>query len=382
MIFSLLIFSLTGLFGIDCKVIISGDYSISDKFNKIPFEAIPVLATAGTVYKKEYFTVNLLINGCKPDGSGMADSVYDIKIIKPDGKIYIENSNINAINTKISNPQIFLMAGTVLKVCFEPEDQFGDYSIEINLRDNISKDSKDFKSSLKLVKFEYKKFFDDDDSLNKWMNGYYFNPDPGKAIDAFLYFNASKISDNKNSFWPCIAFFQEIFSNNTYLFPFLEELFESRDNKTKMNIIFLYKICGYDLKGLTGKMSKDEAGKIGKAVEAVNIPDIYGKITSPSQLDMLWGTFLASGSYKPVLAIVNSLELCKYKGYIERYKTSDKTAEDYKNAMSDAIYQSARWSLGSNCSQHRLVKDYCNYIYDNEKLSGDVKNELGEILGR
>ena len=117
---------------------------------------------------------------------------------------------------------------------------------------------------------------------------------------------------------------------------------------------------------LTKKMSKEENETYQKILTE-RLPDPYGEINNPSQLDMLWGIFLASGSYKPIIKIVNTLELSEYKGYLNKYKTSDKAEDDRKKAIYDTIYQAANWSLKSNCSQYSLVKDYCNYIYENEK---------------
>lgn len=100
-----------------------------------------------------------------------------------------------------------------------------------------------------------------------------------------------------------------------------------------------------------------------------------------SQLDMLWGTFFASGEYKPIKQLVEVLELGQYKGNFNKYKESQDAAYEEKAAL-DLVYQVAKLSIDSNCRQDKLVRDYCNFIYENENLSPQAKQELKEILGR
>lgn len=40
----------------------------------------------------------------------------------------------------------------------------------------------------------------------------------------------------------------------------------------------------------------------------------YGIIKNPYQLDMLWGEFSASGAYKPIQKLIQTLDYGKYEG--------------------------------------------------------------------
>jgi hypothetical protein len=46
------------------------------------------------------------------------------------------------------------------------------------------------------------------------------------------------------------------------------------------------------------------------------------------------------------------------------------------------VFQSAVWSISSNCKQHALVAKYCIYLHDNGDLSANEKSLLGAILSK
>ena len=55
--------------------------------------------------------------------------------------------------------------------------------------------------------------------------------------------------------------------------------------------------------------------------------DIYGDITDPMQLDMLWATFTSGGSYQPILKLIKTSDYVKYVGALEKFKESEQTED-------------------------------------------------------
>ena len=105
-------------------------------------------------------------------------------------------------------------------------------------------------------------------------------------------------------------------------------------------------------------------------------------MNSGTHLDIQWATFSATGRFEPIKKIIDSLEFSKYSGAVDAYKNSDKTEKDREEALLDAIFQAARWSLMSNIEQHDLVKKYCIYSFINDKHPDDVRFWLGVILSK
>jgi hypothetical protein len=82
----------------------------------------------------------------------------------------------------------------------------------------------------------------------------------------------------------------------------------------------------------------------------------------PRVLDMLWGTFLATGEKAPVIRIISALPWANVKG----------------DAMRMATGQAARGSLASNASQHKLVLQVCE---EQEKTqSPEIAKALQQII--
>jgi hypothetical protein len=111
-----------------------------------------------------------------------------------------------------------------------------------------------------------------------------------------------------------------------------------------------------------------------------DLPNPYGEIVVPAQLDMLWNIFSSNGNYAPIIKLIQTLDYVKYKGALEKFKTSAKSEDDKKKAMGEALYNSVVWSMKSNIKQHPLVKEYCEWALKNEELSATQKRELRQIL--
>ena len=92
------------------------------------------------------------------------------------------------------------------------------------------------------------------------------------------------------------------------------------------------------------------------------------EITIPNSLDMCWGHFFASGNTDYIKKIIGTLE--------------------YKNEKTDQakimVYGAARWSLASNCIQHKTVLEFCRSIVKTlpETSEAEVQLILDGIDGK
>jgi hypothetical protein len=120
-----------------------------------------------------------------------------------------------------------------------------------------------------------------------------------------------------------------------------------------------------------------------------DVPGFKGKVKDPAyamisgeQMDALWCEFFAAGNYKPIEKLIRVLGYYKYMGALDKYKKSTtKSKIEKNNAIKEAIFQTAIWSLKSNCKQHDLVKNYCRYALENDdKLDDSMKYMLAKII--
>lgn len=106
------------------------------------------------------------------------------------------------------------------------------------------------------------------------------------------------------------------------------------------------------------------------------------ELEDPAVLDMLWADFFATGEVAPLKRLVHVLNYGQYAGAMERYAKSQKTEKDREDAMRDAVFQAARWSLESNAQQHRRVGELLEQIYWKGDLTQPELVWLSAILAK
>lgn len=370
------------LFAIEGIIIKTTDYSFGEKWYNTLGSSIPHIYECENVYRGQNFFITAIASDYQLDKNQFANLTYSVKIFKPDNTIYLSKENLLLINSKISNPDFLQMGNAIIKNSFAGNDVLGKYKIEIQIKDLIGNKSKILNSEINLIEIpSYESFqIKTDKEFTDWLNQYFKNPSPEDALSYYIYYSKSKYSENDSSFWPVIGFFKELFENNKFLYPEIVKSYQTVDLKTKIYLLYLleYSKLGDEdfFAGLDGE-EKDAYLNIKQS----HLPDIYDNIESPEQLDMLWGTFYASGSYKPIYKLIQTLDFVEYKGSLEKYKISEqKTEDEMQRAVKDAIYESLVWSIGSHCRQYELVLNYCNWAYHYGELNDIQKTELSKIL--
>ena len=368
-------------YAIDGLLIKTIDYTFKEKWSNTVGTSIPAITTCDTVFKKQYFFITAIAGDYALDNQNVSNVLYSIKITKPDKSIYFSQDNLLLVNKKISNKNNLQMSDAILKVCFEDNDAFGKYKVEIEIIDKMSGKSKSISSEIALVPLPpYNQFkVKSDEDFSKWFGKYFENPNPGKALSYYIYYSQSKLSDNESSFWPVFSLFNEIAKNNRYLLPQIINCYKGQDLKTKIYLLYLLTYSNLGTSDFFSSLNGNEKDTYFK-IKDTPLKDIYGTISDASQLDMLWGTFMANGGYQPILKLIQTLEYTKYQGDLSKFKKSKQTNEDRQKAINNAIYNSLVWSLKSNYKQHELVKDYCDWAVENESLLDVQKNELKKIL--
>jgi hypothetical protein len=189
-----------------------------------------------------------------------------------------------------------------------------------------------------------------DDHFGEWMTFYYRDKDSSQTDDFLQWLQTSQILDkNSGAARPLAAFMSIIFADNpTKVAGWLKE--DNFTGNTKTAIEMALWLAGNDteLKAFTknSKVSTKAAPKL------TNIP-----IQGPTDLDMMWGAFQASGNPVYVNKIIDTL------------------------GSADILMQgAAEWSLASNMKQHELV----NRIAQSESKSrtGVVKQKLDALIAQ
>jgi hypothetical protein len=215
-----------------------------------------------------------------------------------------------------------------------------------------------------------------DDAARDWMTFYYKNPTPEKFVESVRELAKDGSLSNDDAQPPIVAFLSQVMASNPKKIPgWLKQL---SDLDRKQTSVILAAAWYSDTEEA---LAYFESQKL-EAYLKQKGPKILEMELDPTILDMLWGHFMATGDEKPIRRIVSAFSLSKYAGAAERFKTSEKTEQDKKEAFLDATFQAAKWSLESNCRQHPKVLQHCEAMLVDRQLSDDQRLWLGVVLAK
>lgn len=357
------------------------DCYFPEKYNNTPTVTIQKLSPSKSVCKKQYFMVIPCFAGCAVDKDSICNVVYDIKILKPDGSVYLDNKDLIAQQTETTVDNNISLTSSILKICFEEPDPYGTYKIYITMRDLVAKQEIELQTKIKLVKTKYQKTSFNDKMLETYMPDYYKDPKPEKVISSYLYCAKSKALEKQAAMLPFLAFYKGVLDQNEYLIPLIYDLYPKQNDYTKMCLLLLLRYLQHDSSAFTATLPYNQKAVYDTLLKSEDYFQFdKSELSQVYQLDILWTEFYATGSVEYIKSLVNALDYVDFLGNVDKYETSARTDEDKSKAMKEIIYKSAFWSIRIHYHTHQLVHDYIDFMYQNATLSDKVKVELGKII--
>jgi len=376
-LFLFILFVLPG-YSIEFDCHLSLDNYFVDKWDRTQFDAHPSLSTCSKVERNQYFWIYVFLNDYDLDHDGYAHVKYNITIKDERGNIIYYVPDISAVNRIMPKYIPMYLSEGGLKVSMEEKHPLGQYEISIEMKDIMSNKTKTKTEKILLVKHIEGDKYDNMEQMDQWMTYYYVKPKPQNIVNAIKYYCSLREKDKSRTLL-MLTFFTLLLNDNGYLKNYLAEEYKTHnDSYTKDFILNLLSRSNVKMDDFIGALPADEQAKYNE-YRNLKLLDPFDSVIDASQLDMLWATFMATGSYSPVLRLVEDLELARYRGCIDEYKNTPNWQSQLK-AVQESIYKSLVWSLTSNARQHCLVKDYLVYIQNNAILSDEVKDELKNIL--
>lgn len=348
-----------------------------DWWYAVPAQFGPKLTLVASVAKGEYFNIVPFFKNYGVASNGEANITYDIAIVRPDGSIDEALENCDGHIGRATPPEL-IAARAVVRLCFDPEDPYGEYRINVTAYDHVANQTNT--QSAAIVQHPFAIVKTTEEEREKLFFQYAVAPDPALALSAFLQTEHSFFNENNEPIWSAIWFFKTIFENNEFLVPHLLAAFPGGTTKQQRDTILVLALMNRT-DGLP-KLS-NELRAFERAMKAGRIPDPYAETTTGQQLDMLWAEFFATGRIAPVEQLATALNLCSLAGTIEKIKAGELDPEHpevARNGMLEAVFQSALWSLRSNCAQSPLLFQYCTGILDSGKLAKPAEACLAMLL--
>lgn len=356
------------------------DYVLREKWEHTLSSSLPMLITCDSVFKNQKCYIAPIISNFKTDKNNRADVRYAVKIFGPDNSVYLSYENIPLLNKTIDNTNLQL-SDSIVAICFNENDVFGTYKIRMEVTDKIARRKKTIESEIVLTSLPaYDQYqVKDDAEFIAWINGYYKSPSPEKALSYYLFFANSELSDKDDAFWKAFCLFLEIVNNNPFLYQQVLNCYQSQNELTRIFLLYLLTYSDIESPAFFDKLEGSEK-TIYLELKDEPMVNLYDSVKTGMHLDMLWATFLASGSYRPVLKLIQTLDYEKYQNALDTYATSEQTEEDTQRATYNAIFNALLWSICANYENHKLVSDYCDWACQHENLTDVQRNILQEII--
>jgi hypothetical protein len=346
-----------------------------DWWNALPAQFGPEVSGISKVFKGEYFKIMPIFNHYATTSNGQVDITYDMKFFKPDGSVYMSFTNCIGFKGENQMPNL-IPSVSIVAVCFDPEDVYGEYTVTIIANDHVKNQKVEKSEKIKLLKFKLPEVKKDDE----WFFNYPVQPKPSVAIASFLNLRRSCLDKNQEPIWAAVWFYKLVFEENKYLLPHLVKKFKKATEHQKENIVIVLTLLNKSdlLPALSPKLKK-----LKNRIEKTKVPDPYLEIHSGEQLDILWAEFFATSRIKPIRRIISSLNLSEHLGTLDKVKSKEldiKNNEVRRKAMLEAVFQSALWSLTTNCEKSALLFRYCVGLYESNELNKKEKRVISIIL--
>jgi len=208
--------------------------------------------------------------------------------------------------------------------------------------------------------------FRDEVDFGEWVTYYYTNPQPGRLLVAIDYYAHSTLFANENGRIPLAQFAAEILRGDDAM---THALFEqaAEDGGEAYRAFALHVLWLVDTPATRELLDQAANSWGGGAAEVVAqmkseppVDLLKSGVSAATDLDRLWGLYLATGSEAPIEQVVSTL--------VWSEPTEDQLT----------IQRAAKWSLLSNALQHDPVREYI--VRRSASAEAPLRAHLEEVL--
>jgi hypothetical protein len=358
---------------------VSNDPSPKDKWHYTVLNEPLEYSKVEVVFPEQPFHLLIFLAEYATNSQNQALLTYDLDVIDPFGNTIFSRKELTALDGRVKDGSPIILSEHIVQVALQKGFPFGTYEIKLRLTDWEDNTYQNLKAYVQMTPYDYQPYFQSDSQLLLWQNQYYRNPRPELALDGFLYMSRSKLALDESAYWPMFHFYKEIFTYNPFLQQELANIYPELEDEIRYKALHLLHFSGYQ-----------------KAIFYQNLPDHemmqYLEIRkkelvlpatvafTPMDLDIYWFRFLATGNFKSIQRIVATLDLAPAEAATHRSQR-DKEEEDLQKALYEGVTELAWVTLLTQADDHRLIKDYCRFMYRYTRQTDAQRAKLEELLG-
>jgi hypothetical protein len=331
----------------------------------------PKFAIVDSVCPGEAFTLLVALRGLGDEGHGDGHVSMTLRETLPSGQPGMHEDAIPAWSGKLPRPDVLVLSQANVGLTYDDTDPLGARVLTLAATDAASGKRVERRLELALVKWSYGDAPATEQDYEAWSDDYHRAPKPAQAVRAFLEFG--ELTKGKDWVYGSVGLFRTIFTDEPWLLDHLIETARTMDVGRQAKTAILLALVGHVDRVPDLYPDAEQAGKVAAALKDVALPDPYGELTIPGQLDLLWGEFFASGRYRPVRQVVKAFEVMTGGDPVALFKLSEQKEEDRLLMVKRMAAQSAVWSFNSNVEHHELVHQYAQWMLKNDELSDREK---------
>lgn len=210
-----------------------------------------------------------------------------------------------------------------------------------------------------------------------WLSHYYEHPTPERFVtEVQALSKAGNLSNPKTAALISVFLGRVMAANPTQVDSWLTQLggLKGGDRQT---VLFAANLSGTKEAQAYFDRQSDAEKYRGKPINIRTLEP-----NNPTVLDMLWADFFATGEAVPIRRIVVALNYDKYSGALDRYAKSERIEKDRNDAILEAVFKAATWSLESNAGKHRRVGEVLEQIYFSAGVTQPEQVWLSVILAK
>ena len=213
------------------------------------------------------------------------------------------------------------------------------------------------------------------EKLGEWMQGYYQHREADKLPAMVALAHKHKIFENSTASGSVVGFFSQLVNEK----PERLALFTNWEKPSAAELKTVALISWWSLSE-TGNKYLAENEPDWTKVPCQGIANLH--INRADELDLCWGAFFATGKPAMIEPIIGALELYKYTGSLEAIKKGDQSKQKVDEAILEAVFQAAVWSLTANGRDHDVVKQVLIAKFKAANTRKDIQYCVGMILSQ
>lgn len=241
----------------------------------------------------------------------------------------------------------------------------GRYFFEISAKDNISGQEAKGSTYADFVKWSPPNPFVGEKLVYDYIRGFYLQPSAEHLYSIFFSkdLNLEQKGAPNSLNYTLIGFLKAAFKNCSFLMDEIRKNFKSYDNLERSKIIFLMAICNAD--AIDDSLLTQKERDYQKRIREASFPDPYkswDRVLGAAQMDMLFGEFMADGTYAPIRRVMDLLSYASEAEFAEKAIAEKKKPEapsDREKFMLGILNRTAIYSLLRRAHQDPLIADYC-----------------------